>query len=201
MNLNARQVEIINQLYNLNIPLARGTDEQRRKLTRMIAEQLAFEFGPDWGTKASSPSNPQSKDSISFRLNSQSFDNWDWQNGDTREPQVRVGQPGQTITGQFFIQVNPTNHIGTIPNPPPIPDPPPSDDVMRVLAEIKANQTLILNALLTQGQVLSRVNVQTNDTRSIVQAILDKPVPEPEVKFPEYSGSLFGFNIVLRPRS
>lgn len=197
MVLNERQVSIIHQLYNLHVDLARGNDDQRRQLTRMIAEQICFEFGSDWGTKSSSPTNPQSKDSISFRLNSQTFDNWDWQNGTTRKPQVHVGQSGTTLTGQHFIVVTPTNHLGTSNGGTE-----PPDNIEEKLNLIIAQNSELKNTLSTMQQVLAHVNINTNEIKSLSQQILDKPTggggPFP-ITYPTYRGRVLGFNIALAP--
>jgi hypothetical protein len=107
--------------YDLRRDLAVGNDDQRRELTRMIAEQIRFELGPGWGTKKAGPANPPSKDSITFN-DPATLWNWDWQNGATREP-IPPGEMTD-ITGQVFIEVSPINHLGgDIPDEPDGPDP------------------------------------------------------------------------------
>ena len=128
MNLTQRHVEICRALHQRHIDLARGDDDQRRELTGMIAEQWCFEFGRDWGTKSRSPTAPRSKDALAHRTGPTSMDVWDWQNGSTREPNLREGQPPDypNITDQFFIEVPPVNHLGVVPGEPAVaPAPPP----------------------------------------------------------------------------
>jgi hypothetical protein len=117
MNLTQRHVEICLALHERHVDLARGDDDQRRKLTGMIAEQWCFEFGTDWGTKSSSPAAPRSKDALAHRTGPSSMDVWDWQNGSTREPVLREGQPPDFpgIADQVFIEVAPINHLGVSP--------------------------------------------------------------------------------------
>lgn len=187
MILNQRQVQIIEALYGLHVDLARGDEDQRRQLTRMIAEQLCFEFGNDWGTKAQTSTHPPSKDSISFRLNSLTFDNWDWQNGTTKEPQVSVGQAGTTIIGQFFIQVEPVNHLGNGGNGNG------SDEVLKKLDDMQAQ-------LNTMQETLNQQSQHSQQTIELLQQILMKPVNEPfPITWPEYKGRLLGFNVTLTP--
>ena len=42
MKLPDRVKQIVRDLYTRNLPLARGNDEMRRQLARMIAEQKRF---------------------------------------------------------------------------------------------------------------------------------------------------------------
>lgn len=113
--LTPRQQAIVVALHAAHRDLASGTDDERRQLTRLIVEQIRFEFGPDWGTKASGPGHPPSKDSIAHRVNAQLV-GCDWQNGGTREPFTPIGCAD--ITGQLFIEVSPVNHLGgTAPGP------------------------------------------------------------------------------------
>jgi hypothetical protein len=123
MNLPARVVDICWALYRLHRDLAEGDDDQRRILTRMIAEQCHFELGSRWGVKSRDAFTPQSKDSIAFLDVQPAFFNWDWQNGTTREPQVVAGQPGERITDQLWLAVSPVNHLSGAPIPPQ-PTPP-----------------------------------------------------------------------------
>jgi hypothetical protein len=119
MNLPSKAVEVVNKMYEMNQNLAHGSEEQRRQLTKMIAEQLCFNLSSDWGTKSRDTTAPQSKDSIAFRINEFTMDVWDWQNGTTLKPQLIAGQPPTypSLTGHHFIQVNPIDHIGggTVP--------------------------------------------------------------------------------------
>lgn len=158
MNLPSRIVEIVNTLYERNIPLAQGSDDQRRILTRWIAEQCCFEFNNDWGTKAQSVNHPQSKDAIAFRLISGAMDVWDWQNGSTRQPQVTPNQPPNypNLFGQFFIQVLPIDHIGVIVAPPvpptnPPTNPPNDNEVLEAIAELKT--LVVVQHIATQNQL------------------------------------------------
>lgn len=131
MNLPARVDEIIRTLYEQNLKLANGSEDDRRTLTRMIAEQNCYELGLAWGTKATSSQAPQSKDAVAYRLAPGLMDVWDWQNGTTRQPQTHPGKPPDypNLSGQYFIEVSPVNHLGGVvtPEPPvtPVEPPPP----------------------------------------------------------------------------
>lgn len=143
-----RVVEIVRELYNRNTSLARGNDNQRRALTTIDAEQIAFELGNRWGTKKASEGRPPSKDSIAYQEDNGTLWNWDWQNGSTREP----NGPGEmeNITGQVFIPVEPINHLGvTSPSEPPTPIPIPipinNNEVLNEIKDIKSILEVIRN--------------------------------------------------------
>ena len=120
-----RGVQIIDTLLkdSANQALARGTDDQRRALTRKIIEQLKCEFpqaGYTW--KAASQTRPPSKDAIARAVGGRLYV-WDWQNGSTRQRQVQANQRAEDITGQFPIPVSCVNHLGVPLENGPTPDP------------------------------------------------------------------------------
>lgn len=194
--LTQRQVDVVEALYGLNINLARGFDDDRRKLTRIIAEQFRFEFGPKWGTKSTTPGHPQSKDAIAYDNGDGTIDVWDWQNGTTREPQVGVGdEPDFTNLNQHFIAVEPINHLGG-----EVPDNNDDDNndeeaalaaILKKIAEnteqIRADQVRLL-----EGQ---------SAIMQAIQVLIDKPTPEiPPIQFPEYKASTWFGTITLKPQ-
>jgi len=113
MNFPSGAAAIVRALYDQHLELARGSDDDRRRLTFMMATTFAAAFGPRWGLKASSKTAPQSKDTIAFDNMDGTFDAFDWQNGTTREPQVRDGQAPTfpRIGDQWFIDVIPHNFL------------------------------------------------------------------------------------------
>lgn len=130
--LPSRVDAIVQQLYQANRALAEGNDNQRRQLTRMIAEQVTCELGPTWGWKSASPDRPPSKDAIA-RHGGNPFagplDGWDLFDGNTRRP-----IPGGIYhdltrpSRQHFIAVAHIDHLNigcNSPIPPPPPPPPP----------------------------------------------------------------------------
>lgn len=192
--LTQRQVDIVEALYGLNITLARGDDDQRRQLTKKIAEQFRFEFGPKWGTKSTTPSHPQSKDAIAYDNGDGTIDVWDWQNGTTREPQVDAGdEPDYQGLTQHFIAVEPVNHLGQAPGNG-------DEDNKEVLAALKE---VVEN---TKRIIANQTTILQNQTRTheLIQVLIDKPTPDiniPPVVFPEYKGSIFGLTVTLRPQN
>jgi hypothetical protein len=126
---------IVNVLYGQNVALARGDDDQRRVLTKLIVEQVVFAHpGQGYGWKAASETRPPSKDGIARQVNGQLI-GWDLFNGGTREPNQRP--ESIDLTGQWFIQVAGVDHLGIGPTPlPPVTAPPPSDDLATLRAEL-----------------------------------------------------------------
>lgn len=99
-----------------------SNDDDRRQATRILAEQLCFTLGSEWGTKDAGGGRPPSKDSLSHFSNG-TLCNWDYVNGTTRE---LVFGEGEDLTGQHFITVTPMDHLGagTGPTTPPVVTPP-----------------------------------------------------------------------------
>ena len=145
-----RGVEIVQELYGLNRHLAEGNDPDRRLLTRAIAGQFAFEFGPDWGTKSADPTRPPSKDSLVKKEGGKLW-SWDWQDGDTREPQVKAGDTAEDVTGQHFIAVEPIDYLelsAPAPTPAPIPDPDPAIATFEArIKRLEQHETYITDVL------------------------------------------------------
>jgi hypothetical protein len=119
MTLPGSVQKVLIQMYEKFGQLNHGSDDDRRKWTRMTCEQLVYTFGEGsgWGHKASGPNNPPSKDGIA-RKTSDGFFGWDVINGATREL-IPEGQ-FHDLTGQYFIKVPPVDHLaGATPNPEP----------------------------------------------------------------------------------
>lgn len=152
-----RVATIVNVLYTSNVALARGDDDQRRELTKTMIEQIVFEFPHDgWGWKRADPGRPLSKDSIAKREGTKIWA-WDWQNGGTREPQVKAGDPpAHDISDQVFVEVSGKNHLGQAPLPQP-PAPPvnttPLEHRIEELETIFSSSVTELQTAITQLQV------------------------------------------------
>jgi hypothetical protein len=165
---------IVQALYTAHGELARGTDEQRRALTLMMAQTFAARFGPRWGTKASSSAAPRSKDSIAYDNMDGTFDSWDWQNGTTKAPHVYDGMPPTypRIGNQFFINVEPLDFLapaGPV-EPPKPPAPPQRDEQTERLIDAVQQAAGQLNVLNT---TVARLNLLLEQiTRSGVQVHL-----------------------------
>ena len=128
MFLPPRVQQIVRALHERHRALSAGTDDQRRQLARMIAEQARFELGPTWGSKRADAGRPPSKDAVAQRQPDGKLLGWDLFNGATREPHANPSSID--ISGQVFIDVSPgVDHLGAVfadlPSEPPPPPPPP----------------------------------------------------------------------------
>lgn len=138
---------IVVQLSERNRALAEGTDDDRRALTKLIAEQVRYSIGPQWGWKSNHANgHAPSKDAIAFIGDEAVLENqrqgmfvFDLFNGSTRQPHP-LPLKGEWVE-QYFIPVRPVNHLGFAPPeappkpPPPPPDKPVDPDAIRDLRE------------------------------------------------------------------
>jgi hypothetical protein len=117
MLLPKEALRACDELYERNPTLAHGDDNQRRRLTRMIAEQIAFVLGDRWGCKkrAGLGDDWQSKDAIAFLEDDGTVSVWDWQSGATRRRVVNEGDPPTyprlPQDEATFMPVLQTNHL------------------------------------------------------------------------------------------
>jgi len=101
-------------------------DDACRIWTLHLAEQFAYTFpGQMWGTKRADAGRPPSTDVICTR---QPFTGYDVLLNQGRPNQTLAKNPAPIdLTGQVFITVVPTNHLGATPPPAPPPQPYPSE--------------------------------------------------------------------------
>lgn len=197
MTWPTRVQEIVNAMYAKNLDLAHSKDENdRRLLTLKIAQQVCFELGPEYGTKRGD--GPQSKDSISKLFGGgPSFLNWDWQNGDTRKP--NIFPESLLIEDQHFIAVGPVDHLGVGDgggtgdgdDPGDGEQPPPPVDLTPILVAIEKAK---VDILLKMQQGMDANERQYQDLVARFKLLVP---PKP----PIYEGSIFGYRLTLTPRS
>lgn len=189
-----RGIAIINQFLQspANQTLAKGTDDQRRRLTKMIAEQMHFELG-GWSIKSASPTRPASKDSLALPMTGTAFCNFDWQNGTTRQLALTAQSEGDYLTDQTLILTAGVNHLGAVTVPPvvvPEPEPPaPSLLIAQMAAAEAAIVELqgLLNAIRAENQRLqSEVQAQRDvlDHLVGVDATLQQNIDAVQSKIP-----------------
>jgi hypothetical protein len=184
-----RGQEIIDALYAQNTPLATGTPDQQRLLTRLIGEQMAFEFGPRWGIKAAATDRPVGPSEIAF--NAPPLFIWRWSDGDGRVTGL-AGSPlhpplleplDQTV-GQVFISCDPVDHLKVSEaTPAPRPAPPPAVDVDLVA---------ILARLDTLERIVTGLATQLPLVAGEAHEALHRP-------YPRYVGTFGPFTLVSRP--
>ena len=196
MILSVRHIEIINQLYNRNIALANGDDNQRRKLTTMINEQNCFEFGTRWGNKARRVGGTVSKDAIGFLEDDRTVSVWDWQNGTTRKPQVKAGDepdfPHLPLNEAAFIPVSPVDHLSGEQPGNGDEDDGDDTDILSKLNEIQSQ-------LLTMQQAQSQQNQYLQQVVDLLRQIIVRPSTSFPIIYPNYVGRIFGISITLTP--
>lgn len=179
MRVPDRVYQIAIAFYYLHPDLAHGTDDQRRELTRLIAEQVRFELGEWWGRKQADWTRPVSKDAIAFREVLGRMFSWDWQNGDTRAP----NPPGEMedVTGQVFVPVDPIDHLSATPGPSspippmPIPTPDPSSDLLVRLVALEQSHVELGVKVESIRQQLEQFH-ETDKTLGVLITRLGKPL-------------------------
>jgi hypothetical protein len=158
MRLPDAAQNIVVALYQQNINLANGDDDQRRRLTSKIAETVRFTLGPSWGWKSAGSGRPPSKDAIAV-MQGASLLGFDLFNGGTREPNDHP--ESEDITGQQFIAVPPVNHLAdTAPGPTPTPTPAPTGVTRAELetAISDAKQALRVEFEVELGAITDRID-------------------------------------------
>jgi hypothetical protein len=164
MEFPPRAQAIVDALYVLHRPLAAGSGDEQRRLTRMMAEQIAFELGPQWGVIATSPTRAQSPSDLA--CNAPPLLVWRWADRDGHVTGLMGAplhppalQPLRQSSEHYFIGVDPVDHLGvsaqTLPRWPPsdLPKPPPSPsapdrDLVGLLTRVTALEQRV--AELTQ---------------------------------------------------
>jgi hypothetical protein len=98
-----------------------GQHEERcRQWSIRLAQQVHYDTQEArWGVKRSSPTNPISKDSLAFN-GADGLHAWDMLIGTgTGKPIFATNPAHHFIPTQKFEPVEPVNHLGTTPTPPP----------------------------------------------------------------------------------
>jgi len=124
---------IVVALHAANLTLAKGSDDDRRALQQKICETVRARKGPTWGWKSNHGVNvANAKDAIAelplgalLLGQRQPLYIWDLFNGGTREPNRQPVMSEAHDVEQFFVPVQPIDHLAaaTIPLPPPQRDP------------------------------------------------------------------------------
>lgn len=189
MQVPDRLVVIAQALHDAHLDLATGTDDQRRALTKLIAEQAAHDLGMQWGTKTAGAGRPPSKDAIAQMLSDGRLLSWDWQNGETRN--VSASRDLEDITGQQFIPVVPSNHLGEFGTPVVVPPPvPASSQVLGELRELREELrrlTAMTQAVAEDRGAIAAIQMAQRELTAAIDAVrLSEPVP---VVWPVYRGT------------
>lgn len=168
----ARVQTIAELLHAKNPVLAMGGDDQRRELTRMIIEQIVYEFPADgWGWKSADPTRPPSKDALAWKR--PELHACDWQDGTTRKPLQPIRC--HAVPEQHFIAVAGVNHLGS--SPPPDNPQPPSDEP--VLAKIRETQALLVQSraddrqqqIDTAGEIHKKLDLEYQERQAMILSL------------------------------
>lgn len=137
-------------LHARHLPLAQGSDDDRRALQKKICETVCARKGPAWGWKSNhgvgvanaKDAIAQLPDGAAMTLGlRQPLYMWDLFNGGTRAPNPLPVMSETEHVDQFFVPVEPIDHLaGVVVQPDPV-KPPPGDkpvDLSPVMAQLKA---------------------------------------------------------------
>lgn len=194
---------------NAKFPAPVTQEGPMREWSQMLAEQLVFSFpGEHWGCKSTRPRSVQSFDVIAREVGSKL---WGYDlavSGGSPSARLDTSPDAMDITGQAFIPVFATNHLGqTAPGPDPEPGPGPTPQPQPVdLSGIHAKLDTLV-ALLNELRARPATDVQAlvdtvNGLRAFVEnaqqgklLVLDNKLDqllarrEPErCRFPRFGG-------------
>ena len=159
------EVKDIRARYVAKFPVPQGEpgeafEESARQWSIRFAEQVAYDLGPLWGMKRADPNRPISKDTLSLYGEDGAIIIWDLLMGTgTGKPRLVDDPQGHEITGQVFVPVTPTNHLGLSTSRPPIDNikPPivnlPPADLGPVVSQLSAILSKI-DMLQEQGEAV-----------------------------------------------
>ncbi|HXG72286.1 MAG TPA: hypothetical protein VNJ04_16875 [Gemmatimonadaceae bacterium] len=160
-------------------------EERCRQWSITFAEQVAYELpGKGWGMKRGDANRPISKDTIA-RLSDGRLLAWDLLLGTGTGAPVLVPSPdAMDVTGQVFVPVTPTNHLGATPAPqptPPTPTPPqPAPgrcNCQGELAVIAAQLSTLRRDLQETANLASLAKMEALEARAIAERVQTKPWP------------------------
>lgn len=170
MQLTARQQDIVQQLHDKHPEWADahgdGEDDQRRKLAKAIAQQFRFEFGEQWGWKSNhgnTENDAPSKDAIAHRSGPfvqgrQDLDIFDLFNGGTRQPNNPCFSETEN-RDQYFVPVEPVNHLAQVVDPPKPPDEP-TPDLAQVLTRLAALDKRVTGVSTSTGASIASLKAR-----------------------------------------
>lgn len=141
-------VKDIRARYVARFPIPQGApgpeiEEQVRQWSIRLAEQVAYELpNQGWGTKRADPNRPISKDGLAWRDDEDRGGRlwiFDMVTGaGTGNGRLVENPEAEDITGQVFVPVTPTNHLGAAPKP----SAPPAQPLADLVAVVQAMSNL-----------------------------------------------------------
>lgn len=187
-----RGKQIINSFLDQSkyLLMAQGSDDDRRVLTKAIAEQMRFDLG-SWSVKSADKNRPQSKDSLALPMSGgPAFCNYDWQNGSTRRAYDVI--EGAYIADQNLLPTAAVNHLGGPPQTPVVDPAVPDIAVTDALAARISSLEVILRQVSAQlagadarlgvladevNQAETAANKALDNTNRIDDYLATRPIP------------------------
>ena len=133
------------------------------------------------------------------------MDIWDWQNGRDRSVQVRPGSAPfyADVRDQFFIAVEPIDHLAIVPGP--TPDQPETWEEL-VLSKIeklvRQIETRILESRARQDEMLAMISRTEAEVRTVINSLYETHVKLAMIKDRQDNtiegNGPFGIKLVLR---
>jgi hypothetical protein len=149
-------------------------EERARQWSIHFAEQVAFELpNQGWGMKRADPNRPISKDTIARQIDGRLLI-WDLLTGTgTGSPRPVDNPESEDITGQVFVQVEPTNRLPHVaaPSPPaPAAAAPASATVSAASPELLA----AVDHLAAIRATLEAMVIEQRETRALLQSLTSR---------------------------
>jgi len=129
-----------------------GSPSPRYKLNEMFAQQVCFEFGPNYGLKRADNGRPISSENLAMKDGDKLFA-WAWEN--KHDGTVDNMPDAEDITGQVFVKVDPINHLN-VPSENPNPEEPGEGEPTEVPASLDIGAILVaLDASTSASSILA----------------------------------------------
>jgi hypothetical protein len=143
-------------------------EERARQWSIHFAEQVSFELpNQGWGMKRADPNRPISKDTIARQLDGRLLI-WDLLTGTgTGSPRPVDNPESEDITGQVFVQVQPTNHLQNVAAPPAATSPGASTSGATAVADMAA----VVDHLAAIRASLETVIREQRETRALFERL------------------------------
>jgi len=176
MRFPQQAVRACDEMYERNTSLAHSdSDDDRRRLTRLIAEQIAFVLGDRWGCKKRTGLGDewQSKDAIAYREDDGTVSVWDWQSGSSRRRAVNAddepSNPRLPPADAAFMPVAAKNHLAWQSADPAHEQPP-----REAVAAVAGLTDAALGSINDMAARLSRIEATLEKLRQALHSTDDR---------------------------
>jgi len=200
MEFPDRARTIVNTLWSQHRELAAGDAEAQRELTRMIAEQIAFDLGPRWGVKAAGPGRPQGPSELAY--DAPPLYIWRWSDGDGHVTGI-IGaplpdpllEPLDQTAGQVFLKVDPIDHLGALADTRPQGPPPAALDLKSLLDGLDD-----VRGRIEHLESISQARLVIDQDLQLLKAQLQQAITDvAQLRHRRYVATKYGITIVSIP--